>query len=143
VDARLIKGFSLGHVDATAYLDVRNLFNFRNTVSVFPETGSITNPRNLEQSVSDETARLHNEALANGTPVVNGVVDVHSCASWQRDPVDCVALNRAEARYGNGDGLFTVAEQARAIRAWYDMLNGVQWFYGPPRRLRIGVELSF
>jgi len=57
--------------------------------------------------------------------------------------VDCVMLRRTEARWGNGDGIFTADEQTRALNAWYDSFNGVQAYYGSPRQIRIGAELTF
>ncbi len=40
-DMKLTKGFQLGGVDLTAYVDVRNLFNFRNILQVFTTTNDI------------------------------------------------------------------------------------------------------
>jgi hypothetical protein len=70
-------------------------------------------------------------------------VNVGNCALWRGDPVDRVALNRAEARYGNGDGLLTLDEQRRALAASWDLEYGPQYCYGPPRRIRLGIELTF
>jgi len=136
VDARLTKGFSLGRVDATAYLDARNLLNFRNTINVFRETGNVSYSLDRETNIDNEVLQLRGEAGTSD-------VDVGNCAESPLNPVNCVALNRAEARYGDGDGLFTEVEQRRAFGAWYDMVSGAQWFYGPPRRIRFGVQLSF
>jgi hypothetical protein len=57
--------------------------------------------------------------------------------------VDCVLLQRAEARYGNGDGVFTQGEYDAAFSAWYNLQNAPSRFYGAGRRLRLGAELSF
>jgi hypothetical protein len=48
-----------------------------------------------------------------------------------------------EARFGDGDGVYTLAEQANAFNAYYDLFNGVQNFYGQPRSIRVGFELNF
>jgi hypothetical protein len=39
---------------------------------------------------------------------------------------NCVYLIRAEQRYGNGDGTYTVEEQTNAINALYDVARGEQ-----------------
>jgi hypothetical protein len=52
-------------------------------------------------------------------------------------------LIRAEQRYGNGDGIYTVAEQTEAINALYDVARGEQQHVGPGRRARLGLEISF
>ena len=52
-------------------------------------------------------------------------------------------LRRTEARFGNGDGTYTLAEQTRALNAYYDAFNGPQWLYGTPRNVRLGFEVSF
>jgi hypothetical protein len=52
-------------------------------------------------------------------------------------------LRQVEARFGNGDGLYTVDEQASALNAFYTRFNGPQTFYGQPRHIRLGFELNF
>ena len=57
--------------------------------------------------------------------------------------VDCVNLRRVEARFGDGDGIYTLAEQTTALNSYYELFNGVQNFYGTPRSVRVGFELNF
>jgi hypothetical protein len=57
--------------------------------------------------------------------------------------VDCVALQRVEARFGNGDLRYSPAEQQRAVNAAYDLSFGPSVFYGPGRTLRLGLQLGF
>jgi hypothetical protein len=52
-------------------------------------------------------------------------------------------LHRAEQRYGNGDGIYTVAEMSAAVGAYLDLLGGQQWLSDEGRSLRLGVELRF
>jgi hypothetical protein len=54
-----------------------------------------------------------------------------------------VSLRRTQARWGSGNGIFTLPEQQRAFNAEYDLLLGVQTMYGPPRNVRVGAELNF
>jgi hypothetical protein len=142
VDARITKTFRLRGLGAIAYIDVRNLLSFRNVRGINPVTGTVTDSFARAQTIQNQIVKLRGEAEVNGQTDTTGF-NVGACAGWRHDPVDCVALNRVEARYGNGDGWFTLDEQRRAFGAAYDLDNGPQWFYGPPRRIRIGVEVTF
>jgi hypothetical protein len=147
VDMRINKGFRLGRADVTAFADLRNLFNFRNVIGLFAETGDVVNALFQETTLSDQFSLLRNEAQQNGRLLAAGTVDLRpACASWTGSdggPVDCVALRQVEARFGNGDRLYTVDEQASALNAFYTRFNGPQTFYGQPRHIRLGVELNF
>ena len=72
VDLRLNKGVRIGRLDATLYADVRNLFNFRNIVNLFAETGDVRNDLHREKTigspekVSGEYASLWGEARDAG-----------------------------------------------------------------------------
>ena len=55
----------------------------------------------------------------------------------------CSSAIRAEQRYGNGDGVFTIAEQTAAGDALYQVARGVQEQTAPGRRVRIGLEVDF
>jgi len=96
---------------------------------------------------------LRTEAASAGA-LVGSSVDFNllgGCENWQgrnagnfsSGPVDCVLLTRAEARYGNGDGVFTPAEYNAAFNAWFNLQNAPSRFYGPGRRIRFGFEISF
>ncbi len=53
-------------------------------------------------------------------------------------------LVRAEQRFGNGDGMYTVAEQLNASNAlYYANQAAPTYFYGAGTWLRLGVEFSF
>ena len=89
-----------------------------------------------------EYANLHAEASAYGALEPDGTtVNLTGCGSWT-EPVDCVALTRVERRFGNGNGLYTLAEQQVALNAYYDAFEGPWFFYSSGRTLRIGVELE-
>jgi hypothetical protein len=55
----------------------------------------------------------------------------------------CVYLIRAEQRFGNGDGLYTVEEQNRAFSAYYNSFRNRNFFTDQPRRVRLGLEVNF
>ena len=144
VNVRVNKGFRVGRTDWELFVDARNVFNFRNVVRLFAETGDVVNPLNRENVLSSEFLDLKAEASSGGALLSDGSIDLRgSCLAWSTGPVNCVLLRRGEARWGNGDGLFTVSEQERAFNAEYNLILGVQTMYGAPRNIRIGAELNF
>jgi hypothetical protein len=157
LNARLTKSLEIGAVGLTAYLDVRNLLNFRNVLQVFGATGSIRNDleraANLKADLDDLAAeRDANESLGAVGP--DGAIRLpaghEACGEWVSSPkgpgpaaANCLYLIRAEQRFGNGDGLYTITEQSTAINALYDVARGPQQHLGPGRRARIGLEIDF
>ena len=145
INLRLNKGFKFGRTDWTLYADVRNALNFKNVTSLFVETGDVVNAEHRTQTLSNEFANMKGEAASNNALRSGDAIDLSGCSSWSgaAGPVNCVMLRRTEARFGNGDGTYTLAEQTRALDAYYDAFNGPQWLYGAPRHIRLGVEVSF
>jgi len=147
VDMRINKGFRLGRADITAFADVRNLFNFRNIIGLFAETGDVVNAVFQENTVSPQFSSLRIEAQQNAHLLAGGAIDLRpDCGSWTGStggPVNCVALRQVEARFGDGDGVYTLDEQTAALNASYARFNGSQGFYDQPRHIRLGFELNF
>jgi hypothetical protein len=80
----------------------------------------------------------------------DGTIDLRGspCGTWVNAgsaPAgpNCFGLQRAEQRFGDGDGRYTLTEQRRASRAFFDQTNGLQNFVGVPRRIRFGIEFNF
>ena len=63
--------------------------------------------------LSPELSGLSFEASVNNALRPDGSIDLHSCAAW---PIDCVMLQRVEPWFGNGDLIYTPAEQQRGRR---------------------------
>jgi hypothetical protein len=158
LNLRLTKGFALGGVDLTAYLDARNVLNFRNIIQVFTQTDDIVNDAERENEFLGNQEDNLDEATRSGVPVsADGDIDLTfggipdprtGCSSWvTQDGLpgapNCIYMIRAEERWGNGDHLYTVAEQRRASDALYNTIRGTHNFTGEPRRMRLGVELNF
>ena len=147
VDLRVNKGFRVGRADVTAFADVRNLFNFKNVVGLYSETGDVVNALFQTNVLSPEFSGLRIEAQANGHLLSGGAIDLMpGCDTWTgttAGPVDCVVLRQVESRFGNGDGVYTTDEQTKALTAFYDRFRGPQTLYGLPRQARLGFELSF
>jgi len=153
IDVRVTRGFKLGRYQATTFAESRNLLNFTNVLNVFTEVGGVDYPDLRARYAAEQVTLLRSEAAAAGA-LVGDAVDFNllgSCRNWQgrnsgnfaSGPVDCVQLERAEQRFGNGDGVFTASEYTKAFTAWYDLANAPYRFYGPGRRIRIGLEVSF
>ena len=145
IDLRVNKAFRLGGTDWTLYGDIRNLLNFRNITSLFVETGDVVNAEHRTQVLANEFTNLRNEADGNGALQAGDAINLSSCATWagSAGPVNCVMLRRTEARFGNGDGTYTLDEQTRALNAFYDSFFGPQNLYGAPRNIRVGFEVNF
>ena len=151
-DLKVTRGFSLGGLDLTVYGDFRNLFNFRNTLQVFAATGTTSNPLDFNSFFGTDSSNTAQEANLNpGVYGANGSLDLNgvNCDSWNAaagsfGAVNCVSIRRAEQRFGNGDGVYTLAEQRRASRSRYDTIRGsIANFLDLPRRIRVGMEVSF
>ena len=143
VDLRVNKGVRMGRFDVTVFADVRNLLNAKNKTTLFAETGDVVNTRHRELVLSTEFQDLSLEAEAAGALTRDGSIDLTgNCGAWG-SPVNCVMLRRTEARYGDGDGLYTSTEVSRAFNAFYDTFNGPHTFFGAPRHVRLGLQLNF
>jgi hypothetical protein len=158
VDVRVTRGFTLGRVRGRVFAESQNLFNWTNLLNLFIETGETTNPQYRARFVDEQVANLENQAANAGWLRTDGsganYIDFTAgcCADWRgrntqgsaaSGPVDCVLLTRAEARFGNGDGVYTRAEYSSAFGAWYDLAQAPYQFYGPGRRIRLGVAIAF
>ena len=70
------------------------------------------------------------------------------CAAWVNaggapSAPNCVYLVRAEQRFGNGDGVYTNAEQTRAFNSYYNSFRNKNFFTDRPRQVRLGLEVNF
>jgi hypothetical protein len=158
VNARFTKGFGLGGLDLTGYLDVRNLLNFRNVLQVFAVNGDVRNDEEREAHLNADLEDLAIEGEANGVLGTDGELDLTfgglpdrrtGCGSWVSSrggapaAANCVYLIRAEQRFGDGDGIYTEEEQSAAINALYDVARGEHQHLGIGRRARVGLEINF
>jgi hypothetical protein len=155
LDARFTKGFGLGKLDLTAYVEARNLLNFKNTIQVFTTNGNITNALEEAQNWAADSADLATEAAASGALNGDGSIGLDfggalasGCGAWVNQAgtpsaPNCVALIRSEERFGDGDHVFDLEEQHRASTALYNTVRGTHTFTGIPRRVRLGLELNF
>jgi len=152
LDMRFTKGFGFGGMDLTAYLDARNILNIENITRVYSVTGDVVNADHEIQTWTGDSADFANEAIRSGQLNSDGAIDLtfgaSGCGNWVKQDgspaaPNCVYLIRAEERWGDGDGTFTVAEQKRASDAKFYQANGLHTKTGDGRRMRLGLELNF
>jgi hypothetical protein len=150
LDLRFSKALGDAPYAPRVFIDARNALNFGNTIRTFRNADLVAAGR--DQLAQGELEGLAAEAQANGAySQSDGTIDLTfpgaGCATWVNSAANvgaapsCIALKRAEARYGNGDGAYTLDEQRTAVNALLDATVG-QGRFGPPRRIRIGVELG-
>jgi hypothetical protein len=147
LDLRVAQGIQAGRFTWTVYADARNLFSFTNHVGAYAETGSDQNGFFRANVLGPELASLAAEAQAQPVSKLNpdGSIDLGDCTQWSAttaSTINCVALQRVEQRFGNGDHVYTVAEQNKALGAYFDAFFGAWLFRGPGRTLRVGLELA-
>jgi hypothetical protein len=135
-DTRITKGFRVFGFGARAFADMRNPFNIANTNRIFMETGELTNNVWYERQIQ---ALLLNQT---GT----GDVRDMDIATWPAEnAVNRHMLRRAEERFGNGDGIFTVEEMTNAWGSYFNYAtNSAPWRMRTSNQsLRLGLEFTF
>jgi hypothetical protein len=137
-DLRLTKGFQVGRgLDLVAFVDWRNPFDIENSSIVFLETGNEVNELFREQTL----APLLGDARLDGEPDVD---DFDIQAESPENPFNQFMLLRAEQRFGNGDGIFTVEEQEAAFGQMYENDFGINSrFKTSDQLMRLGVRIAF
>jgi hypothetical protein len=150
LDLRVVKPFRLGKTRWRVFADLRNLFGADNVLQLFAETGESENDQHRGILRDAELLTLEQDARASGAWVdlgggLGGADLRGACGTWvgAGGTPACVALTRAEARWGNGDGFYSVQEFSRALDALYELFFGRWTMLGPARQVRIGVEVRF
>jgi hypothetical protein len=115
------------------------------------------NDQERSENLATDLNDIASEGGQNGAIGTGGALDLSfggaadprtQCGNWissQQKPAaaNCVYLIRAEERFGDGDHIFTIDEQTRAINALYDAGRGEQVHTEPGRRARLGFEINF
>ncbi|MFQ5747663.1 MAG: TonB-dependent receptor domain-containing protein [Gemmatimonadota bacterium] len=135
-DVRFTKGFDIGNINAQVFADWRNPFDIANTSRVFLETGNEVNDlfrqATLQNALGD--SRLDGDATID---------DFDIAQESAENTFNTFMLMRAEQRFGNGDGIFTVEEQDFAFGRVYETSFGKDQFKTSNQVLRLGLRLSF
>ncbi len=153
LDLRVVKQFRIGAIRWRAFADLRNVSGVANVQQLFAETGETQNDVHRRLFLDQELLSIEQEALASGAwvqvdrdgRVVDGVDLDRDCVAWlgAGGPAACVALQRAENRWGDGDGVYDVEEFTAALNALYELFYGRWTMLGPTRQVRVGMEVRF
>jgi hypothetical protein len=139
IDLKVQKGLTVAGKRMRAFADMRNPFNIANTGSVFIETGSVVNENRFETFA----ATYLNDQFLDGTDRGVGGKDLDISKSTEV-PVNKYALYQAEKRFGNGDGIYTVAEQLNMVRQYFTMTqNNARTLRTSAQSMRLGFEINF
>jgi len=138
IDLRFTKGFQLGKGwNLQAFLDWRNPFNIANSNTAFLETAGIVNEQHkdaqLLTALSD--TRLDGDAL---------IRDFDIAVESPETEFNKYSLMRAEERWGDGNGVFTVEEQTIAFGQAYESAFGSNVRFKTSDQLfRLGLRIAF
>jgi hypothetical protein len=137
-DLSFFKGFQLGQDwNLQVFLDWRNPLNISNYNTVFLETAGIVN----EQFRDAQLLTALTDTRLDGNSLIN---DFDIAAESPETDYNKFSLMRAEERWGNGDGIFTVEEQVRAFGQQYESTYGKNVrFDTSDQFFRLGLRVSF
>jgi hypothetical protein len=137
IDLRFTKAFPLGKGwSIQAFVDWRNPFDISATNRVFAETGNLVN----EKAQSDWLAGALADVRLDGDPDIR---DFDIMAESPEIDFNKYMLLRAEERYGNGDGIFTVEEQELSFGQDWEAWRGRYLLVDSSQNLRLGLRIAF
>lgn len=151
-DARFTRDFMIGKLDLTGYLDARNILNLENITRVWSTTGTINNGAYAATLWTSDSASFALFGNQSGIRQANGDLQlpttIAGCAQFKNGTTPtapaCYYYIRSEQRNGNGDGLYTLAEQKSAAATARDINTfGARNFVTGGRSLRFGLEVNF
>jgi hypothetical protein len=138
VDLKISRGVNLGRLNAQVFADARNIFDFENRLQVMQTTGGLN-----DEDVMDSYIRSFQSSVGGGSIRDVNLRSMETAGGGVTNEVNLVALRRTETRFGNGDMLFDVSEQAAAFRQAVYIANDLGSLVGPGRRVRFGIDLTF
>ncbi len=123
-DLVIRKDFMFYNFNYAIFAQVTNLFNTRNILNVYPETGK-----------TDDNDKLTG---------YNGYLE----STWPSDVDQNVGIDNTHSKYDerrdfDNDGIITTQEWYDSYRLAYEDLLNDPYLYGEPRKIRVGVSLSF
>ena len=137
-DLRFTKGFQIGRGwNLQAFVDWRNPFDITTNTQVFLETGNTVNEQYREAQLLTALSdtRLDGDAL---------IRDFDIAVESPETDFNKYMLMRAEERWGDGDGIFTVEEQETAFSQGYENGFGQNVrFERSDQLFRLGLRIAF
>ncbi|MBK9548075.1 MAG: carboxypeptidase regulatory-like domain-containing protein [Gemmatimonadetes bacterium] len=151
-DLRVTKNFQLGKFDMTGYLDGRNILNLKVVNSVWATTGTIQNAAQDKINWNADSLTFATFGTQNGfRRVSDGALTLPAtdaaCAlsgnGTNTTGAQCFYYRKSEQRFGNGDAVYTLAEQRAASDNNRAGGRHISNYVGAGRRLRFGLEVNF
>lgn len=152
LDLRATKNFTVGKFTMTGYLDGRNILNIQNINQVWARTGNISNGALYQQQWEADSATFRSFGQNNGflrasdgaltLPTTDAACALSGNGTNSTGP-QCFHYRRSEQRFGDGDGVYTLAEQRKASNNNRAAGQHISNFAGAGRRLRFGLEVNF
>ena len=152
LDLRMTKDFRVGKYQLTGYLDARNVLDITNTVAVYSQTGTTSSAAQSERLYAQDSTGFVQYAQATGQyrPSDGAILlpsTIAGCAKVLNGTnsyaPNCYYYIRSEQRFGNGDGIYTLAEQRTASNSKEQFANSMWNFVIGARTIRFGLEVNF
>ena len=150
-DLRMTKDFRVGKYGFTGYVDARNVLNLQNITSVYAQTGTPFSGKATDRRWSNDSSVFSSYAKSVGALRTDlGITlptSIAGCAkllagTTSAAPV-CFYYIRSEQRFGNGDGVFSLAEQRVASDSKNQLANSIWNSNTGARTIRFGLEVNF
>ncbi|MEO8754813.1 MAG: hypothetical protein ABI624_19270 [Casimicrobiaceae bacterium] len=151
-DMRLTKDFRVGKYAMTASLDARNVLNLQNITSVYAQTGTTSSGLITAQRWSNDSsafvqygnATLERNATTGAIALPGTIAGCAKVISGTSSyAASCYYMTRSEQRFGNGDGVYSLAEQRVASDSKNAGANSVWARNTGARTIRFGLEVNF
>jgi hypothetical protein len=151
-DLRMAKDFRVGKYAMTASIDARNVLNLQNITSVYAQTGTpFSGLVTAQRWSNDSTTFVAYGAATNELNATTGAITlpgtIAGCAKvlsgTNSYAAACYYMIRSEQRFGNGDGVYTLAEQRLASDAKNSAANSVWASNTGARTIRFALEVNF
>jgi outer membrane receptor protein involved in Fe transport len=123
-DLVIRKDLKVWNLNYALFAQVTNLFDTKNILNVYPETGK-----------TDDNDKLTG---------YNGYIE----STWPPDVDQSVGIDPTHSKYDerrdfDNDGIITTQEWYDSYKQAYEDLLNDPYLYGEPRKIRVGVSLSF
>ncbi|HEX3928335.1 MAG TPA: TonB-dependent receptor [Gemmatimonadales bacterium] len=151
-DMRVTRDFRVGKYTLTGYLQGQNILNLQNITKVWTTTGTTSNGAEYALQYTSDSATFVQQGKQMGfydaaTGNINLPTSIAGCAkvasgntSWA---APCYYYIRSEMRFGNGDGVYTLAEQRAASDQNNALSRSIANFVTGARNIRFGLEVNF
>lgn len=151
-DMRLSRDFRVGKYAFTGYLDARNILNLQNITSVYAQTGTTSSGLVTAQRWSSDSSAFvqygrgtleYNAATGDITLPTTDAGCAKVINGTNSYAPACVYMRQSEQRFGDGNGVYSLAEQRAASDSKNAFNNSVWARNSGARTIRFGLEVNF